>query len=323
MDLLTILTFIALVLIILKIYNKLTVGWDRSYTCLIGKTAVVTGANTGIGFYTALDFAKRGARVILACRNKEKAENARKIIIKITGNPNVVVKNYDAASFASVRAFAKDFNETEGRLDILVNNAGIGADRMRKKSEDGYNFVMQVNYYSSFLLTHLLIDKLKASAPSRVVNVSSVMHRIADLDPDNLDRYPKERSFPTYINYANSKLGNIVFTIELARRLDGTGVTTNALHPGAILTDIFNGMRGWQAILFKFFATLYFKTPLEGAQTSIYLAVSPEVQNISGQYFSDCAERSLSREITQHNFVKKIWEKTEEIVHLTPQEKLN
>ncbi|XP_018319140.1 retinol dehydrogenase 11-like [Agrilus planipennis] len=311
----------SLLLITLKIYIKLTTGWDRSHTCLVGKTAVVTGPDSGIGFYTTLDLAKRGARVIMACRNREDGEDARAKIIKITGNPNIVVKFYEATSFDSIRAFAKDFNETEERLDILVNNAGMGT-KERLKTNDGCNVVMQVNYYSSFLLTHLLIDKLKASAPSRIVNVASILHKIAYLDSDDLDRYPKQFPLSFCVTYGNSKLGVVCFNIELARRLEGTGVTTNALHPGFIFTNIFNEITGLQRIIVAFFASICSKTPLEGAQTSIYLAVSPKVKNISGQYFVDCARENLSKEITRDHYLKKIWENTEKIVRLSPDEKI-
>ncbi|XP_018319139.1 retinol dehydrogenase 14-like isoform X2 [Agrilus planipennis] len=263
----------------------------------------------------------RGARVILACRNREKAEDARQKIIKITGNPNVVVKLFDATSFDSVRAFAKDFNETEERLDILVNNAGMGT-KDTPKTSDGCNLVMQVNYYSSFLLTHLLINKLKASAPSRVVNVSSILHKIANLDPEDLDRYPDKRPFSYLVAYGNSKLGNVCFTVELARRLKGTGVTVNALHPGLILTKIFDEAEGIQKFLLATLASICFKTPVEGAQTSIYLSVSPEVQNVSGEYFVDCAKETLGKKITLYDFRKKIWENTENRVCLSREEKI-
>lgn len=168
-------SILAIIGIILKIYTKLTTGWDNSFTCLVGKTAIVTGSNTGkylllnqiflvyyilsgIGFETAKEFAKRGARVILACRNKEKAEAAQRQIIEATDNTNVVIKLVDFSSLDSVRAFAKDINENEKRLDILVNNAGT-ADAGKPVSKDGLELIMQTNYFSSFLLTVLLIGK--------------------------------------------------------------------------------------------------------------------------------------------------------------------
>ncbi|KAF2890331.1 hypothetical protein ILUMI_15842, partial [Ignelater luminosus] len=148
--------FIIVILILFKIFQKLSTGWDRSPTCLYGKTTIVTGANTGIGFHTALDFAKRGAKVILACRNKDKAEKARHTIIEQTGNSNVIVGIVDLASLASVRAFARQIKETEDRLDILVNNAG-GFGIANVTTDDGLNLSMQINYFGPTLLTLLLI----------------------------------------------------------------------------------------------------------------------------------------------------------------------
>jgi retinol dehydrogenase-11 len=148
----------ALVVLLVKTYAKLTTGWCRSQTCLVGKTAIVTGANTGIGFETALDFAKRGARVILACRDEQRANEARDRIVEETGNENVMVRLINMSSFDSVRAFAKEINAREDRLDILVNNAGAGGIG-DKQSQDGHVLLMQINYFSSFLLTHLLIGQ--------------------------------------------------------------------------------------------------------------------------------------------------------------------
>ena len=186
----------------------------------LGKTTIVTGANTGIGKETALDFAKRGARVILACRNEEKAKDAARDIIAETGSDKVVVRIVDLASFESVRAFAKVINETEERLDILVNNAGLtGSYRV---TEDGYESIFQVNYISHFLLTLLLMEKLKKSAPSRIVNVSSIMHetRYADLQLDDFT-LSKEKFGKVKSRYAQSKLAQVVFTRELSKRLEG------------------------------------------------------------------------------------------------------
>ena len=186
----------------------------------LGKTAIVTGANTGIGKETALDFAKRGARVILACRDEEKAKDAARDIITETESDKVVIRIVDLASFESVRAFAKLINETEERLDILVNNAGL--DGSYRVTKDGYELIFQVNYISHFLLTLLLMEKLKKSAPSRIVNVSSLMHetRYADLQLDDFT-LSKEKFVKIKSRYAQSKLAQVVFTRELSKRLEG------------------------------------------------------------------------------------------------------
>ena len=185
----------------------------------LGKTAIVTGANTGIGKETALDFAKRGARVILACRDEEKANKAAKDIISETGSDKVVVRIVDLASFDSVRAFAKLINETEDRLDILVNNAGLGT--LYRLTKDGYESVFQVNYLSHFLLTLLLLEKIKKSAPSRIVNVSSMAHdqNIDTLQLDDLE-LSKEK-FDSSKRYCESKLAQVVFTRDLSKKLEG------------------------------------------------------------------------------------------------------
>ena len=185
----------------------------------LGKTTIVTGANTGIGKETALDFAQRGARVILACRNEEKAKDAARDIIAETGSDKVVVRIVDLASFESVRAFAKLINETEERLDILVNNAGLaGSYRVTK---DGYESIFQINYISHFLLTLLLMEKLKKSVPSRIVNVSSIGHngRSAAFQLDDF-KLSKD-NFDGYVRYTQSKLAQVVFTRELSKRLEG------------------------------------------------------------------------------------------------------
>ena len=186
----------------------------------LGKTAIVTGANTGIGKETALDFAKRGARVILACRDEEKAKDAARDIIAETGSDKVVVRIVDLASLESVRAFAKLINETEERLDILVNNAGL--DGSYKVTKDGYELIFQVNYISHFLLTLQLMEKLKKSVPSRIVNVSSLMHEIryADLQLDDFT-LSKEKFGKIKSRYCQSKLAQVVFTKELSKRLEG------------------------------------------------------------------------------------------------------
>ena len=201
-------------------YHFLNTDFKRVLLLLcLGKTAIVTGANTGIGKETALDFAKRGARVILACRDEEKAKDAARDLVAETGSDKVVVRIVDLASFGSVRAFAKLINETEERLDILVNNAGLAGSY--RVTEDGYESIFQVNYISHFLLTLLLIEKMKKSAPSRIVNVSSMAHdtKAAAFQLDNF--ILSKDKFDAFARYAQSKLAQVVFTKELSKRLEG------------------------------------------------------------------------------------------------------
>lgn len=201
----------------------------------------------GIGFETSLDFAKRGARVILACRDLEKANEAKTKIIEETGNTNIITKVLNLASFESVKNFANDIIANEDKLDILVNNAGIGGVG-DKKTIDGNCLLMQVNYFSSFLLTNLLINLLKKSAPSRIVNVSSLLAAFASFQIDKINDFNGTKN-----TYSCSKLCNILFTIQLAKEIEGSGVTTYSVHPGLVKTAIFRRSRG----LFKTIIDLF------------------------------------------------------------------
>ncbi|KAK4886867.1 hypothetical protein RN001_003138 [Aquatica leii] len=305
---------------IVKIVTKLTTGRDESYTCLVGKTAIVTGSNTGIGFYTAQDFAKRGAKVILACRNKDRAENAKKKIIGNTGNLNVFIELVDFSSLTSVRNFAKKINSTENRLDILVNNAGIITFE-DTTTEDGLSTSMQVNYLGPFLLTMLLIDLLKKTESSRIINVSSVTSHLGQPKPNNLNYFTT--SFISqlfYINYANTKLCIILWTNELARKLKGTGVTANSLHPGLISTEIIRNPSTFLFVMLKIANLIFLKSPEEGAQTTIYAAVSKQLQNVSGQYFDNCKISNPPKLALDVALAKEIWKNSEVLIKLTTEE---
>ncbi|KAM9777451.1 retinol dehydrogenase 12-like [Neosynchiropus ocellatus] len=205
----------------------------RSSARLDGQTAVVTGANTGIGKATAMDLARRGARVILACRDGPRAEAAAREIIQETGNPQVVYMHLDLASLRSVRSFAENFLRSEPRLDLLVNNAGLIKGG---RTEDGFGMIFGVNHLGHFLLTRLLLERLKASQPSRVVTVSSTAANMGSLDLECLRRHRDlavgEGDLAVFMKYAHSKLCNVLFTYELAKQLRGTGVTCYSLHPG-------------------------------------------------------------------------------------------
>ena len=199
------------------------------FSKFLGRTAIITGSNSGIGKETALDFARRGARVILACRDEKKASEAAKDIISETGSDKVIIRVLDLASFESVRAFAKLINETEERVDILVNNAGIGPGPLQI-TKDGYESIFQVNYLSHFLLTLLLLEKIKKSAPSRIVNVSTNAHTLPFLKVRLDDFKPTEESFNSYTRCFESKLAQVVFTKELSRRLEGKDQEVKALQ---------------------------------------------------------------------------------------------
>lgn len=244
------------------------------------KVVIVTGANSGIGKATAMELARRGARVYLACRSSDRGEAARQDIVQETDNPEVFFLKLDLGSIRSIRDFARAFGELESRLDVLINNAGIAGPR--KLTVDGFESQIGVNHMGHFLLTNLLIDLLQKSAPSHVITLSSSVHRVATLNRMDLN---SEKSFKPFMVYAQSKLANILFSRELARRMYGTGVTSNVVNPGPVHTNFAKNAN----IIVKLFwipiSFLFFKNPVQGAQTSIRLAVDPRLETTTGKYF--------------------------------------
>jgi retinol dehydrogenase 12 len=199
-----------------------------------GKVVIVTGANTGLGKATAVELAKRGGKVYIACRSEERAKAALVEIQEKSGSQNVHYIQLDLASLESIRNFSRKFHEIESRLDILVNNAGLLTGE--GKTADGFDMTVGVNHLGVFLLTNLLLDLLKAAAPSRVVIVASDMHNLGSIDKENFNH---QKKFPgTWFAYANSKLANVLFARELAKKLEGTGVTVNACCPGPVNTEV-------------------------------------------------------------------------------------
>ncbi|GAB5572965.1 retinol dehydrogenase 11 isoform X4 [Prionailurus iriomotensis] len=264
-----------------KIRKMLSSGVCTSTVQLPGKVAVVTGANTGIGKETAKELAQRGARVYLACRDIQKGELVAREIQTMTGNQQVLVRELDLADTKSIRAFAKDFLAEEKHLHILINNAGVMMCPY-SKTADGFEMHMGVNHLGHFLLTHLLLEKLKESAPSRVVNVSSLAHHLGRIHFHNLQG---EKFYNAGLAYCHSKLANILFTQELARRLKGSGVTTYSVHPGTVNSELVrhSPFMKWMWWLFSFFI----KTPKQGAQTSLYCAITEGLEILNGHHFRE------------------------------------
>uniref|UniRef100_A0A8C7WSA8 Si:dkey-23o4.6 n=1 Tax=Oryzias sinensis TaxID=183150 RepID=A0A8C7WSA8_9TELE len=283
---------------------------------LDGKTVLVTGANSGIGKETSRDLARRGARVVMACRDLSRAVQAAEEIRKSTGNGNVVVRHLDLASLYSVRTFAKEFLDTEDRLDILINNAGVMMCPKRL-TEDGFETQLAVNHLGHFLLTNLLLPKLRSSAPSRVVNVSSIAHRGGCIDFDDL--FFSRRPYGALESYRQSKLANILFTRDLARRLKGSGVSAFCLHPGVIRTELGRHVESWFPLLgalLRLPALLLMKTPWQGCQTTLFCAVTPGLEDRSGCYFSDCEEREAAPEGRDDEAARRLWDASARLVQL-------
>lgn len=276
-----------------------------------GKVCLVTGANAGLGKVTALELAKMGATVIMVARSQARGQAALAEVQQASGSSQVHLMLADLSSLASTRQLAEQFQAQYNRLDVLVNNAGaIFNDR--QLSVDGYEMTFALNHLSYFLLTNLLLDLLKASAPARIVNVSSGAHMGGNIDFDDLMLEKKYRSFAAY---SQSKLANVLFTYELARRLAGSGVTANALHPGGVGTQFGagEGMMGWVFRLLRPFLL----TPEQGAETQIYLASSPEVADVTGQYFDKKKAVPSSKVSYDTAVAQKLWQISEELTGLT------
>jgi NAD(P)-dependent dehydrogenase (short-subunit alcohol dehydrogenase family) len=284
-------------------------GADGAAT-LEGRIALVTGATSGIGQETALGLAARGAHVVLVGRDRARAEAARKDVTERSQNPHVDVLLADFASLDAVRGLAREFGERYPRLDLLVNNAGL-VMRERILTADGYETTLAVNHLAPFLLTHLLRERLLASESARVVNVASDAHRF--VGGFNFDDPMSERGFgfPTVVTglrvYGMSKLANILFTIELARRLERTRVTTNAVHPGGVATRLGTNATGMLGKLIPLAMRPFMKTPEQGAATSLYVATSPAVAQTNGRYFADSREREPSSGARDANAAQRLW----------------
>lgn len=276
-----------------------------------GRVCAITGASSGLGYETALALAHSGATVALLCRSEERGAQARERIAARTGNQDLHVVHCDHASLDTVRAAAATLLERFDALHVLVNNAGLIVNQ-RRITVDGIEETFQVNHLSAFLLTDLLRARLQASAPARVITVSSLAHRAGALDFADLQSL---RCYDGWSVYARSKLANVLFTYELARRLDGSGVTANAVHPGIVRS----GFGRNNGLVMRAFMTLTQLPPLavsprRGARTQVWLASSPDVAGVSGRYFARRRARGSSRSSHDRDAQRRLWEASEQLL---------
>jgi NAD(P)-dependent dehydrogenase (short-subunit alcohol dehydrogenase family) len=281
---------------------------------MAGKTVLVTGGTGGIGKATAIGLARLGARVGITGRDRSRAEAAAADIRAASGNPAIDVFVADMSDQAQVRRLAAEVLEAYPRLDVLVNNVG-GFWNTRRVTADGLEHTFAVNHLAPFLLTSLLLDRLVASAPARIVTVSSGAQAIGRMDFSDLQG---ERSYSGQRAYNQSKLANVMFTYELARRLDGTGVTATVLHPGVVRTAFgVEDPARWQRVFLPLMRP-FLKTPEQGARTSIYLAASPEVDGVTGRYFANRRARTSNKTSYDTAAQARLWRMSADLVGLSP-----
>ncbi|XP_022053571.1 dehydrogenase/reductase SDR family member 13-like [Acanthochromis polyacanthus] len=285
---------------------------------MAGKTVIITGGNTGIGKATALHLARKGGRVILACRNRDKAAAAITQIQQETGNSDVLYMNLDLSSLKSVRSFTETFLKTESRLDLLINNAGLVADG---RTEDGFGVEFGVNHLGHFLLTVLLLPRMKETGGGRVVTLSSMAHRWGHVDFETLavSRHlgTGSYSWQFFQAYCNSKLCNVLFTHELAKRLQGSSVTCYSVHPGIVRTELSRHVSLWQKVFIEPVARLLFLDPEAGAQTTLHCALQEGIEPLSGRYFSCCEVQEVSDRAKDDALARKLWEVSESLCGLS------
>src|SRR6266480_1389696 len=284
-----------------------------SNTSMQGKVCIVTGANSGIGKAAALGLAQMGATIVMVSRNQVKGEEAQNEIKEKSGNDAVDLMLANLSSQASIRQLAENFQQHYQQLHVLINNAG-GVNLTRRGTSDGFEMMFAVNYLAPFLLTKLLLDKLKASAPARIVNVSSESHQSGYIKMDDLEL---EKGYRLMRAYGQSKLALVLFTYELARRLQGAGVTANCLHPGFVATNIGqNGVGSVGRSIVKLIFSKLGISPEEGAKTSIYLASSSEIEGVTGKYFIKSIPVRSAPISYDETLQRQLWEVSAKLVHL-------
>lgn len=278
-----------------------------------GKIALVTGANSGLGKATALKLARLGATVVMVCRSQERGEAARQEIIKDSGSQTVELLIADLSSQASIRQLAQDFKARYQRLDVLVNNAG-GVFMSPTRTVDGINYALAFNHLASFLLTHLLLDVLKASAPARIVNVTTRLFPNAAINFEDLQF--ENRTYGGFQSYAETKLANILFTYELSRKLEGTGVTVNCVHPGVFKSNFGSqGMPLFMRII-SVVARPFMASADQAAERVLYTLTAPELEKVSGKYFGGKVELTSPKQSYDLTAQERLWTVSAQLTHV-------
>lgn len=272
-----------------------------NYDNMDGRVCMVTGANSGIGFATAKMLAANGAHVVLVCRNADKGRAAQSEITRSTGSARVDLLLADLSRMTAVRDLAEDYQQRFDRLDVLIHNAGV-MKRRREVTAEGFEIQFAVHHLAPFLLTHRLLDVMRRNPGGRVISVTSKLHSYGRLDFDDLQ---SERRYNMLRAYGTSKLANIMFTYQMAERLQGQGVTVNCLHPGVIGTNL---------EVYPRLVRPFMKRPETGADTPVYLACSKEVAEVNGKYFMDRKPRKSSRESYDRAKQQRLWETTESLL---------
>lgn len=279
---------------------------------LTGRICLVTGASAGIGEQTAAGLARLGGRVVMVCRDPARGEAARERIVAASGNEAVELRLADLSSQREIRRLGDELLAAHPAFHVLVNNAGV-VNLRRETTVDGLETTFAVNHLAIFLLTRLLLDRLVASAPARIVNVASHAHRFGRIDLDDLQ---SENGYGAMRVYGTSKLANLLFTTELARRLEGTGVTTNAVHPGAVATRLGKNNGAFGRVVTAMLSP-FFLSPERGAETSIYVATAPELDSVSGKYFAKRREARSSDAARDAELATRLWEASETLTGLS------
>jgi len=281
---------------------------------MVGKIVLITGGTGGIGKATAIGLARLGARVGITGRDVTRTGQVAADIRAASGNPEVDAFAADMSSQAEVRRLAVAVLETYPRLDVLINNVG-GFWAHRHPTADGLERTFALNHLAPFLLTNLLLDRLKASAPARVVTVSSGAQSAGRIDFDDLQ---SARNYSGQRAYSQSKLANIMFTNELARRLEGTGVTATSLHPGVVRTNFGAEDQAWFFTFIGHVVRPFLKTPAQGAQTSIFLASSPDVDGVTGQFFANGKPKTANKVAYDRAMMARLWQTSADLVGMKP-----